>query len=51
MAITKSELYFEIDEDNEENKKHDPKVNKSGGIYVFLCHIITGGISVFYVMC
>ncbi|CAG2207946.1 NBEA [Mytilus edulis] len=26
MAITKSELYFEIDEDNEENKKHDPKV-------------------------
>lgn len=26
MAITKAELYFEIDEENEENKKIDPKV-------------------------
>ncbi|XP_021348371.1 neurobeachin-like isoform X5 [Mizuhopecten yessoensis] len=26
MAITKTEMYFEMDEDNEENKKMDPKV-------------------------
>ncbi|XP_033742933.1 neurobeachin-like isoform X3 [Pecten maximus] len=26
MAITKTELYFEMDEDNEENKKMDPQV-------------------------
>jgi len=26
MAITKTELYFEMDEDNEENKKMDQQV-------------------------
>ena len=26
MSVTKSELYFEMDDDDEENKKIDPKV-------------------------
>ena len=41
MAVTKSEMYFEIDEDSEENKKIDPKVNvKTGGIDMFTsCYI------------
>ena len=27
MSVTKSELYFEMDDDDEENKKIDPKVS------------------------
>ena len=30
MSITKTDLYFEMDEDDEGNKKIDPKVGHSG---------------------
>ena len=40
MAITKTEMYFEMDEDNEENKKMDPKVLSRISLYY-----------VFYVLC
>lgn len=41
MAITKAELYFEIDEENEENKKIDPKVYRIyvSYTYVFLSYM------------
>ena len=42
MAITKTEMYFEMDEDNEENKKMDPKVLSRIGLY-YMC-------SMFYVL-
>ena len=43
MAITKAELYFEIDEENEENKKIDPKVCRRYVSYicVFMLYVFT----------
>ena len=34
MSITKTEMYFEIDEDDPENKKIDPKVNYLNHLYL-----------------
>ena len=33
MSVTKSELYFEMDDDDEENKKIDPKVRHSRKLF------------------
>ena len=34
MSITKTDMYFEMDEEDEDNKKIDPKVGNSGRITV-----------------
>lgn len=35
MSITKNELYFEIDEDDEDNKKIDPNVSTAWTLTLF----------------
>ena len=35
MSVTKSELYFEMDDDDEENKKIDPKVRHCRTSFIY----------------